>query len=163
MQSAPPFATGTAWVARHPSSSIATSSPGATSRTYSAATRSSAQVSEATTQSSWMRPRQSGRKPNGSRKASSVPSESATTEKAPSSFRIVLATASSSGASSEEIRAAITSVSEVEPSLTPRAASSSRSFAVFVRLPLWPSATVLARPWWTSGCAFDQCVEPVVE
>ena len=34
---------------------------------------------------------------------------------------------------------------------------------VLVRLPLWPSATVRARPWWTSGCAFTQCVEPVVE
>ena len=31
------------------------------------------------------------------------------------------------------------------------------------RLPLWPSATVRARPWWTSGCAFAQSVEPVVE
>ena len=29
----------------------------------------------------------------------------------------------------------------------------------FVRLPLWPSATVRARPCWTSGCAFAQCVD----
>jgi glutamine phosphoribosylpyrophosphate amidotransferase len=41
--------------------------------------------------------------------------------------------------------------------------SSSRSSSVFVRLPLWPRATVRARPWWTSGCAFAQRVEPVVE
>ena len=39
----------------------------------------------------------------------------------------------------------------------------SRSSSAFVRLPLWPRATVRARPWWTSGCAFAQCVEPVVE
>jgi hypothetical protein len=30
-------------------------------------------------------------------------------------------------------------------------------------LPLWPIATVRARPWWTSGCAFAQAFEPVVE
>jgi hypothetical protein len=34
---------------------------------------------------------------------------------------------------------------------------------VFVRLPLWPIATVRERPWCTSGCAFAQAFEPVVE
>ena len=59
--------------------------------------------------------------------------------------------------------AAITSVSEVAPSAIPSASSAARSSVVFVRLPLWPIATVRAEPWWTSGCAFDQWVEPVVE
>ena len=35
--------------------------------------------------------------------------------------------------------------------------------SVFVRLPLWPSATVRARPCWTSGCALAQAFAPVVE
>ena len=61
------------------------------------------------------------------------------------------------------ISAAITSLSDVEESVMPSSASSSRSAGAFVRLPLCPSATVRARPWWTSGCAFAQRVEPVVE
>ena len=76
---------------------------------------------------------------------------------------IVALTASSSGRSSCATSAAITSVSEVEERRTPRATSSSRSSAVFVRLPLWASATVRAGPCWTIGCAFVQWVEPVVE
>ncbi len=61
------------------------------------------------------------------------------------------------------ISAAMTSVSEVVESATPSAASSSRSSWAFVRLPLCPSVTTRARPCWTIGCAFVQCVEPVVE
>ena len=75
----------------------------------------------------------------------------------------MFATASSSGASSFPIRAAITSVSEVVRSVTPAAVSSSRSSVALTRLPLWPRATVRARPWWISGWAFAQWVEPVVE
>jgi hypothetical protein len=101
--------------------------------------------------------------PRGSRNAISFPSLSATTEKAPSSRRIVFATASSSGAGSFAISAAITSVSAVVASRWPAAASSSRSSAAFVRLPLWPSAIVRALPCCTSGCAFHHCDEPVVE
>ncbi len=110
-----------------------------------------------------MRPRTSGRKPCGSRNATSRPSDSATIEYAPSSRRIAFATASSSGASSFAISAAITSLSEVAWSVTPPARSSSRSAVAFTRLPLWPSATVRKPPCWTSGCAFDHCDEPVVE
>ena len=87
----------------------------------------------------------------------------ATIEYAPSSRRIAFATASSSGASSFAISAAITSLSEVAWSVTPPARSSSRSAVAFTRLPLWPSATVRKPPCWTSGCAFDHCDEPVVE
>jgi hypothetical protein len=61
------------------------------------------------------------------------------------------------------ISAAMTSESELEASWTPSSASSSRSSSAFVRLPLWPSAIVRARPWWISGCAFAHRVEPVVE
>ena len=61
------------------------------------------------------------------------------------------------------ISAAMTSVSEVVESATPSAASSSRSSWAFVRFPLCPSVTTRARPCWTIGCAFVQCVEPVVE
>jgi hypothetical protein len=73
------------------------------------------------------------------------------------------ATASSSGRGSRATSAAITSVSEVEDRRAPSRRSSARSSPVFVRLPLWPSATVRAGPCWTIGCAFAQCVEPVVE
>ena len=41
----------------------------------------------------------------------------------------------------------------------PSRASSSRSSAVFVRLPLWPSATVRAGPCCTIGWAFVHCVD----
>ena len=101
--------------------------------------------------------------PSGSRNATSAPSAIATTEYAPSSRRIVAATASGSGAGSRASSAAITSVSEVEASRTPAASSSSRSGAGSTRLPLCPSATVRAAPWWTSGCAFAQRAPPVVE
>src|SRR6266542_3706001 len=102
MQSAPPFAWGTAWTVRRPSSSTITSSPGRISRSSSAPTRSSAHVSDATTQSSPSCPTHSGRNPCASRKARSFPSESATTEKAPSSFAIAATMASPSGAGLHE-------------------------------------------------------------
>ena len=89
------------------------------------------------------------------------PSARPTTVAAPSSRSIAPATASSSGRSSFAISAAITSLSEVDASRTP--ASSSRSSSALIRLPLCPSATVRARPWWSSGCAFAHAFEPVVE
>ncbi len=98
---------GTACAACSPSSSTQTTSPGRTSRTTSAPMRSSAQVSDATTQSSPIWPSVSGRKPIGSRNATSVSSTSAVTEYAPSSRRIVFATASTSGAGSRAMSAAI--------------------------------------------------------
>jgi hypothetical protein len=54
---------------RIPSSSIITISPGSTSRIYSARTRSSAQVSDATIVASFSLPSTSGRNPCGSRAA----------------------------------------------------------------------------------------------
>ena len=59
-----------------------------------------------------------------------------------------------------EIIAAITSLSELDPS---RAASSWRSGSALIRLPLCPSATVRTAPWCSTGCAFAQAFEPVVE
>ncbi len=76
---------------------------------------------------------------------------------------IVAATASSRGRGSRAIRAAITSVSDVEERRAPSRRSSARSSPVFVRLPLWASATVRAGPCCTIGWALAQCVEPVVE
>ena len=105
-----------------------TSSPGRTSRSNVAPTRSSAHVSEATTGSSPSRPSTSGRKPNGSRNAKSFPSASPTTVAAPSSSAIVAATASSSGRSSSAISAAITSESEDEASGLPARSRSSSAF-----------------------------------
>ena len=64
---------GTACAACSPSSSTQMTSPGRTSRTASAPMRSSAHVSEATTQSSPIWPSVSGRNPNGSRNATRVP------------------------------------------------------------------------------------------
>ena len=69
MQSAPSPSGGAARSDVTPSPSISTASPRSTSRTKSAPTRSSAHVSDAATQSSPIRPRQSGRIPRGSRKA----------------------------------------------------------------------------------------------
>ena len=57
----------------------------------------------------------------------------------------------------------MTSESEPEASRTPSAINSARSSSTFTRFPLWPSATVRARPWWISGCAFDHLFAPVVE
>jgi hypothetical protein len=68
--------------------------------------------------------------------------------------------ASFSGRSSWAISAATVSLSDVDAS---RRARPSRSSSAFVRLPLWPSATVRAWPWCSSGCAFAQALEPVVE
>ena len=62
------------------------------------------------------------------------------------------------------ISAQMTSVSDVERELARRCScSSARSSFVFVRLPLWPSATVRPGRWATIGCEFIQCAEPVVE
>ena len=74
--------------------------------------------------------------------------------------RIVAPIASVNGRSSFAISAATISLSEVEAKLP---ASSARSSPALIRLPLWPSATVRAVPWWRSGWAFAHAFEPVVE
>ena len=74
--------------------------------------------------------------PSGSRNATSTPSAIATTEYAPSSRRIVAATASGSGAGSRARSAVMTSVSEVDARRTPAATSSSRSGSGLTRFPL---------------------------
>ncbi len=65
---------------RRPAASITTTSPGCTSRTNSAPTMSSAQVSDARIQPSPVRPSTSGRTPRGSRAPISAPLCSATSE-----------------------------------------------------------------------------------
>ena len=143
MQSAPSPADGSTWNDSTPSPPAISSSPRRISRSYLAPTRSSAHVSEATTGSSSIQPSTSGRKPKASRNANSFPSASPTTVAAPSSRSSAPEMASTSGRSSHEIAAAITSLSEVE---LRRGESSSRSSSAFVRLPLWPSATVRTVP-----------------
>ena len=59
--------------------------------------------------------------------------------------------------------AAITSVSDADSSLTPFPRSSSRSSVALTRFPLCPSASCRAAPVRTTGCAFSQALEPVVE
>ena len=146
MQSAPCSAGSTACTERRPSSSTTTSSPGATSRSKSAPTRSSAHVSDATTHSPSSRPsderpeaervaEREQRRPPRARRPSTRP------RAAPSRRR----RRPSSGAESFAISAAISSLSDVEESFTPSSASCARSADAFVRLPLWPSATVRAR------------------
>src|SRR6266511_1191348 len=147
MQSAPRSAGSTACTERSPSASTRTSSPGATSRSKTSPDLSRAHVSEATTHSPSSRPRTSGRKPNGSRNATSVPSERATIEYAPSSLRIAPATVASSDPGSLATSAAISSLSDVEESLMPSSATCARNAEAFVRFPLWPRATVRAAPW----------------
>ena len=140
MHSDPPFRE-TAWRKRAPCSSMTTSSPGRSSRSRRAPIRSSAHVSDASTQASSRRPTTSGRIPSGSRKPARPRSESTTAANAPSMCDMVSATASARSADGCcAIRAAITSVSEVDSSRTRRSRRSARRAAVLVRLPLWPSA-----------------------
>ncbi len=160
-----------------PAASMASSSPGSTSRTMVAPTMSSAAVSLATTQPRSSRPSTSGRTPCGSRAAYSVCSSAKTSENAPRSRG-----SSRSAASSTPVSAAVAASSSVTrsesvvdwtacrsrrpvPLAAPRTAStSSRSSAVFTRLPLWPSAIPLpAAVVRKVGWAFSQVVEPVVE
>ena len=85
---------------RTPVASMTTISPGSSSRTKWAPTTSSAGDSEASTHPDSSRPRQSGRKPLGSRTPMMWPSSIATIEKAPSRRGSTLAMARSSARSS---------------------------------------------------------------
>ena len=78
-----PARAGTGWKDRSPLRSTTTSSPGSTSRTYSASIRSRAQVSEAMIVAPSSRPMTSGRKPQGSRAATSASGVRNRSEKAP--------------------------------------------------------------------------------
>ena len=113
----------------------------------SAPTRSSAQVSEATTGSSPSRPSTSGRKPCGSRKANSLPSASPTTVAAPSSRAIAAATPPRAAARRRRSAPRSPRSRSVDASGLPDLARAAPS--ALTRLPLWPSATVRARPWWS--------------
>ena len=164
MQSAPPFFGSTAWMLAQPSSSTTTSSPGAElphdlgAEQVERAALGGEQpvVVEA--------PEHERTDAVGIAEADELAlgeehGREGAFDAAPSS----LPPPPRAGRSSRAISAAITSVSEVEWRRTPSSTSSSRSSLVFVRLPLWPSATVRAEPCWTIGCAFAQWVEPVVE
>ena len=101
--------------------------------------------------------------PSGSRKPISRSSSMTTAANAPLMRLIASCTPSTREPGCSQIRAAMTSVSEVDSKRMPLASSSSRSSVVFVRLPLWPSASVRPSRWRTTGCAFCHCDEPVVE
>ena len=91
-----------------------------------------------------------------------------TVEKAPCSWGITVATASSiRSAGSVAISAAMISESDVEAKLTPRARSAACSSTALIRLPLWASASSRRLPPLPAarctGCEFSQAFEPVVE
>ena len=158
-----------------PSASMASSSPGSTSRTNDAPTMSSAAVSLATTQPRSSRPSTSGRTPCGSRAAYSVCSSAKTSENAPRSRGSRRIAASSTpgvgGGGGEQLGDQVGVGGGPHGLRSPpgagRAAhprTSSRSSAVLTRLPLWPRAiplpvAVVRKVGW----AFSQVVEPVVE
>ena len=124
---------------RTPSGSATISSPGCTSRTNSAPMLSSAQLSEAKTTLSPIRPMHSGRMPLGSRSAMSLRGLMMRSEKDPSSRGTTRATASSTeGAASRSlaIKKAMTSVSDVHWKTAPCASSSARRAAALETLPL---------------------------
>jgi hypothetical protein len=153
---------------RMPSASMASSSPGSTSRTNDPPTMSSAAVSLAITQPRSSRPRTRGRTPCGSRAAYRVASSANTSEYAPRSRGRSRIAASSTPMSAAV--AASSSVTRSESVLAPMPlrwpslATSSRSSAVLTRLPLWPSAMPLpAAVVRNVGWAFSQVVDPVVE
>lgn len=113
--------------------------------------------------------------PWGSRAAYSVCSSMKTREKAPLTSGRILAAASSmvSGLPSSSVwpaRSAVTrSVSLVAATWVARpfslgsAATISASWAVFTRLPLWPSAIEPCAVARKVGCAFSHTEAPVVE
>ena len=78
------FCSGSGNDERRPALVIVTISPGSTSRTYSASIKSNAHVSDATTHASPKRPSASGRKPRGSRIATSASGVRKSIENAPS-------------------------------------------------------------------------------
>ena len=87
-------------------------------------------------------PSASGRRPAGSRKATTASFVITTVEKAPSSRGITSASASSiRSASWVESSAAMISESEVPRNWTPLSLSSACSSTALMRLPLWASAT----------------------
>ena len=164
MQSAPPLGGSTAWSDFRPSLVDQHRSPRATSRTNSAPTRSSAHVSEAS-DPVVAEPAEDER-PEAVRVAER--DQPALRERDARERAVELAHRVRDRLLERRVvvrdQRGDHSLSEVESSADPLVpASSSRSSAALTRLPLCPSATVRARPWCTSGCAFAQCVEPVVE
>ena len=107
-------------------------------------------------------PSDSGRRPNGSRKARTRSLVITTVLYAPSMRPITSASASSTvSASCVESSAAMISLSDVERKLTPFSRSSWCSSTALTRLPLWASATsrLSARQ---TGWEFSHVFAPVV-
>ena len=134
---------------RHPPASMTSSSPGSTSRTKWAPTMSRAGVSDARTQPpASRRPRQSGRKPLGSRTPMSWSSSQITRENAPSSVAAPwpvpprgrgrrCADRRQKGGRPIAARRPDRCRSSTTPGSMPASAAKA---AVLVRLPLWPRA-----------------------
>jgi hypothetical protein len=143
-----------------------TISPGSTSRTNSAPMMSSAQVSEASTQPSPIRPSISGRTPSASRTPISLVRVMATIEKAPSTRRSASFIRSGMVFWIERaIRWMMHSVSEPDWKIEPRPINSSRRLSALVRLPLWAMAQPPMANSAKSGCTSRSAAdfEPAVE
>ena len=78
-------------------------------------------------------------------------------------FTAARTAASGSPPACEAMSAAMTSLSELPRKRTPWSSSSARSSPALSRLPLCPSATLKPRCSCTSGWAFSQLDDPVVE
>ncbi len=128
---------------------------------------SSAQVSEASTQPSPMRPSTSGRTPSGSRTPISLVRVMATMEKAPSTRRSASFIRSGIVRWSERaIRWMMHSLSEEDWKIEPRSISSRRSASALVMLPLWAIAAPPIENSPKKGCTSRIAVlpfEPAVE
>jgi len=112
-------------------------SPGSTSRMKFAPTRSKAQVSEASRYIPSRYPRESGRKPSGSRQPMSVCSSMIRQVTAPSTRPSASATRSgSAGCCERAIRWSTTSESVVVWKIDPSSSMRRRRATTFVRLPL---------------------------
>ena len=108
-------------------------------------------------------PSDSGRRPAGSRNATTRSLVMTTVEYAPSTRRMTSASASSiESASCVESSAAMISESDVERNATPRSRSEECSSTALIRLPLWASATS-RRSARHTGCEFSHDDAPVVE
>ena len=153
----------------NPRSVSVTTSPGWTSRKNVAPIRSNAHDSLATQYAgrppagSSIIPSASGRRPCGSRNATTDSSVSTTVEKAPRRRGSTSATASSiRSAGWVASSAAMISESEVDLNGTSRPRNSAWSSTALIRLPLWASASVRLSSR-TIGCVFSHSEAPVVE
>ena len=140
-----------------------TISPGFRSRTKRAPMMSSAQVSEARIQAPSRSPSTSGRMPSGSRMPIIFFDDSATSEKAPSTWRIAsMKRELRSRSRLVAIRCRIVSVSEVDEKIAPSFCRARCTVMALVRLPLWAIASPPSASSAKKGCTLRRPAPPVV-